>query len=256
MACSWYTITPTPSAYYAFKMILGAVCNASQASCGATSDCCDGLDCLQLGDTSNQLTCSTVPRTHLQPPCCACIATGTVLGVFYHFLLLGRLVVLLRTLTMHRHALFKSPMHAPASQLCPCLSVHPHRHTGTNAAPTAVCPASYRGAVGEGGTNFEGVVVRDEEPGLATINCTKPDSSTATPATLPIGTTKVTCTARDRQGKTGECSFDATVSACRSSAVFCFLCCNSWQLLYDSVAATYDAVRVHLGHQYLHWVGV
>jgi hypothetical protein len=51
--------------------------------------------------------------------------------------------------------------------------------------------------------------VNDEEPGLATINCTKPDGTTATPMNLPAGTTTVTCTASDRQGKTGKCSFDA-----------------------------------------------
>jgi hypothetical protein len=122
---------------------------------------------------------------------------------------------LLQTLTEHRHALFKSRMHASASQHCPCLSGHLHLHTGTNAAPTALCPASYSGVVGEGGTKLEGVVVNDEEPGLATIKCTKADGTTATPASLPAGTTTVTCTARDRQGKTGKCSFDATLSACR-----------------------------------------
>jgi hypothetical protein len=85
-----------------------------------------------------------------------------------------------------------------------------------------VCPISYFGAVGEGGTKFEGVVVDDEEPGLATINCTKPDGTTATPASLPAGITIVTCTASDRQGKTGNCSFFATLRACRPALCFAF----------------------------------
>jgi hypothetical protein len=105
-------------------------------------------------------------------------------------------------------------MHAPASQHCPCLSGNLHLHTGTNAAPTAVWPDSYFGVVGKGGTEFEEAVVNDEEPGLATIKCMKPVGSTTTPATLPPGTTKVTCIASDHQGNTGECSFAATVRAC------------------------------------------